>query len=163
LLRRLAYTPIRRLAVVLGKWGGKYALGIVQIAFAMLAGTLLFQMDWGPHLGVIILVMLVYGAMMAALGMLLGSLARTEGVAVAIGVISANVLGALGGCWWPIEITPAWMQKLQLFLPTGWAMHALHKLISFGYGLESVLVHVFGMLIVAVVLVGFSLRMFRFE
>jgi len=30
------------------------------------------------------------------------------------------------------------MQKLQLVLPTGWAMDALHKLISFGYGPGSV-------------------------
>ena len=30
-----------------------------------------------------------------------------------------------------IEVTPEWMQILQKFLPTGWTMDALHKLISF--------------------------------
>ena len=39
---------------------------------------------------------------------------RTEGQAVGIGVLATNVLAALGGCWWPIEITPAWMQTLAL-------------------------------------------------
>jgi hypothetical protein len=24
------------------------------------------------------------------------------------------ILAALGGCWWPIEITPPWMQSLSL-------------------------------------------------
>jgi ABC-type multidrug transport system permease subunit len=42
------------------------------------------------------------------------------------------ILAALGGCWWPIEIAPAWMQSLALALPTGWCMDALHKLVSFG-------------------------------
>ena len=163
LLRRLAYTPISRLSVVLGKWGGKLALGVVQIAFGMLAGTVLFKMNWGPDLAAVIAVMLVYGAMMAALGVVLGSVARTEGQAVAIGVIAANVLAALGGCWWPIEITPAWMQSIQLFIPTGWAMDALHKLISFAAGPASVAPHLLGMAAATAVLVALSVKVFRFE
>jgi len=131
LLRRLAYSPIDRLSVVVGKWGGKLALGLVQIAFAMIAGTVIFRMDWGPNLVMVVAVMIAYGGLMASIGMVLGSLARTEAQAAAIGVISSNILAALGGCWWPIEVTPPWMQKLQLFLPTGWAMDALHKLVSF--------------------------------
>ncbi len=163
LLRRLASTPISRLGVVLGKWGGKLAVGITQIAFAMLSGTLLFRMNWGPDLVMVCLVMLAYAGLMASLGVLLGSLVHTEGQGVAIGVISANVLAALGGCWWPIEITPAWMQALQLFLPTGWAMNALHKLISFNAGPASVVPHVVGMLVAGGVLMGLSARAFRFE
>jgi ABC-type multidrug transport system permease subunit len=163
LLRRLAYTPIPRAAVVLGKLGGKYAVGVVQIAFAMLAGTLIFGMDWGPDLAAVVVVLLVYAALTTALGVLLGSVARTEGQVVGIGVISSNVLAALGGCWWPIEITPPWAQALQLWLPTGWAMDALHKLISFGAGPASVVPHVAGMALAVAVLVWLSIRAFRFE
>ncbi|MFH1755982.1 MAG: ABC transporter permease, partial [Candidatus Latescibacterota bacterium] len=163
LLRRLASTPISRLSVVLGKWGGKLALGIIQIAFAMLAGTILFKMNWGADFAMVVLVLLVYGALMASIGILLGSLARSEGQAVGIGVIASNVLAALGGCWWPIEITPQWMQKMQLFLPTGWAMDALHKLISFGAGPGSVLPHVLGMTLITLLLIAVSVKAFRFQ
>lgn len=162
LLRRLASTPIGRASVVYGKWSGKLALGVVQVAFAMLAGTVLFSMDWGRELAMVVCVMLVYAAMMAALGMVVGSLARSEGQATGIGVVAANVLAALGGCWWPIEITPAWMQALQLFLPTGWAMDAMHKLISFGAGPASVLPHVIGMAAGTLVLLGAAARVFRY-
>jgi ABC-2 type transport system permease protein len=162
LLKRLAYTPIPRTSVVLGKWGGKLSVGLVQIAFAMLAGTLLFHMDWGPHLGWVIVIMIVYAALTAVLGMLLGSLAPSEGVAVAIGVVTANVLAALGGCWWPIEITPRWMQTLQLFLPTGWAMNGLHHLISFQSGPVAVLPHVIGMALGTVALLCLAVRAFRY-
>jgi ABC-2 type transport system permease protein len=162
LLKRLAYTPINRLAVVLGKWSGKLALGIIQIAFAMIAGTIL-KMHWGPNLPMVGVVMLAYGALMASAGLLLGSIARTEGQAAAIGVIFANVLAALGGCWWPIEVTPEWMQRLQLFLPTGWAMDALHKLVSFETSPAAVLPHVTVMVVGALVLLLLSTRVFRFE
>jgi ABC-type Na+ efflux pump permease subunit len=163
LLRRLAYTPISRLAIVLGKWGGKWFLGLVQIAFGMVVGTVLFKMNWGTDLAAVIAVMFVYGAFMAALGIILGSVSRSEGQAMGIGIIAANVLAALGGCWWPIEITPAWMQKLQLFLPTGWAMDALHKLISFGAGPTSVIPHVAGMLLGSIILIAVGTRVFRFD
>jgi ABC-type multidrug transport system permease subunit len=163
LLRRLAYTPISRTSIVLGKWGGKMVLGMVQIGFAMLTGSLLFKMDWGPDLAAVVLVMLAYGGLMAGIGLLLGSFARTEGQAVATGVLSANVLGALGGCWWPIEITPPAMQKLQLFLPTGWAMDALHRLVTFASGPSSVLPHVVGMTAAALALLLFAARIFRFD
>jgi hypothetical protein len=43
----------------------------------------------------------------------------------------ARPVAALGG-WWPSEITPDWMQLLQKVLPSGWAMGAMHRLISFG-------------------------------
>lgn len=163
LLRRLAYAPIRRRDIVLGKWVGKWLVGLVQIGFAMAAGTVLFKMNWGPDLGWVIAVMIVFGGLMAALGVILGSVARTEGQSIAIGVISANVLAALGGCWWPIEITPGWAQTLQLFLPTGWVMDALHKLISFGTGPGSTMPHLVGMLIGTVVLVGVAGKVFRYE
>lgn len=162
LLERLAYTPITRGSVVLGKWSGKLVLGLVQILFAMLVGSLLFHMDWGPNLWAVALVMLIYAALMASIGLLLGTIARTEGQAAAIGVIAANVLGALGGCWWPIEVAAPWMQTLQLFLPTGWAMHALHALVSFGAPPVRVLPHVAVMLATTCVLLAVAAKRFRY-
>jgi ABC-type Na+ efflux pump permease subunit len=163
LLRRLAYAPIQRPAIVVGKWGGKLLLGLVQIAFAMLVGTILFHMNWGPSFWMVCVVLVVNAGAMASIGLLLGTLARTEGIAVGIGVATSNVLAALGGCWWPIEITPPWMQKLQLFLPTGWAMDSMHHLISFGDPPATVLPHLAAMLITAAVLLAVSTRTFRFE
>jgi ABC-type multidrug transport system permease subunit len=163
LLRRLAYTPIPRLSVVLGKWGGKMSLGLVQIGFAMLAGRVIFQVHWGSELGVILLLMFVYAGLMAAVGVLLGSVVRSEGQAIAIGVVTSNIMAALGGCWWPIEVAPKWMQRIQPFLPTGWAMDGLHKLMFFDAGLAGVVPHLVGMVCAATVLLFVSARVFRYE
>lgn len=163
LLRRLAATPLGRGAVVAGKWGGKLTLGLVQIAFALLAGRLLFGLDWGPRLPMVLLVLLVYAALVAALGVLLGSLARTEGQAVGLGVITANILAGLGGCWWPIEVTPIWMQKLALALPTGMTMDALHRLVSFGRPAASALPHLVALAVLTLVSGWLAARLFRYE
>jgi ABC-2 type transport system permease protein len=163
ILRRLASAPMSRGAVVLGKWAARMALGIIQIAFAMLTGSVLFHIRWGANLPMVLLVLLCYGALAAALGMLLGNFGRTEGQVIGIGVLASNLLAGLGGCWWPIEITPLWAQKLALFLPTGWAMDALHKLVNFGASPAVVIPHVCVM-VVAAVAAGYTVaRSFRFE
>ncbi|MEK7404075.1 MAG: ABC transporter permease [Acidobacteriota bacterium] len=163
LLRRLASTPISRPAIVAGKWGARLALGLIQVAFAMLAGRLLFGVRWGPNWPAILLVAAAYAGLTAALGVLLGSLARSENQAVGIGVVATNVLAALGGCWWPIEIAPAWAQKLALALPTGWAMDALHKLVSFGAAPAAVVPHLAAMAAAALVAGWLAARSFRFQ
>ncbi len=163
LLKRLASTPISRGELVMGKWVGKMILGAVQIAFAMLVGAVLFGFDWGPSLPMILLVMLGWGALCASTGLWLGCIVRTEAQAAGIGVLAACVLAALGGCWWPIEVTPDWVQNLQKLVPPGWTMDALHKLVSFRAGAASAIPHVV-VLFVAAWVVGFlAARRFRYE
>jgi ABC-2 type transport system permease protein len=163
ILRRLASSPMSRGAVVLGKWGARMSLGVIQIAFAMIAGSLLFHVRWGPNLPTVVLVLLVYGSLAAALGMLLGNFGRTEGQVIGLGVIASNLFAGLGGCWWPIEITPLWTQKLALAFPTGWTMDALHKLMNFGASPASVLPNLC-VTAAAALVAGYVLsRSFRFQ
>jgi ABC-2 type transport system permease protein len=163
LLRRLASSPMPRSGIIAGKWGGRIALAAVQIGFAMVLGRFLFKVDWGPNLPMLLVVLFFYAALLAMVGIVLGNLVRTEGQAVGIGVLSANVLAAMGGCWWPIEITQPWMQKLALFLPTGWAMDAMHKLVSFGAPASSVLPHIGVMFAASIVMGWIAVRTFRFQ
>lgn len=163
LLRRLASAPISRQEVVSGKWAGRMLLATVQIGAALLFGTYLFKMDWGPNFGVVLIVLAAWAGFCASAGLLLGSIAKNEGQAAGLGVLAANVLAALGGCWWPIEVTPGWMQSLQNFLPTGWTMDALHKLISFQAGPSSVLTEVVLLVVGTVVVAALAVRQFQYQ
>ena len=96
LLRRLASTPMSRGDIVLGKWAARMTLGLIQAAFAMIAGTVIFGMDWGPDLPMIVAVLTGWAAVCASMGLLLGSLARSEGQANGIGVLSGIVLAPPG-------------------------------------------------------------------
>ena len=163
LFRRLASTPISRAQLVTGKWIGMLGLAVVQIGFAMLVGVWVFRMDWGPNLGMVLLILLAWAAFNASLGILLSSFARSEAQMSAGAVLSTMILAALGGCWWPIEITPGWMQSLAHCLPTGWAMDAMHHLISFGDGAASALPQLALLSLSALVLGLFAVRNFRYQ
>ena len=161
LLRRLASAPISKAEVIAGKWDGRMVLAAIQIVVALIFGTYLFKMDWGPHLATVILVLVVWGGFCASAGLWLGTVARTQAQAGGLGVLAANGLAALGGCWWPIEVTPEWMQFIQKLVPTGWTMDALHKLISFQAAPETVIPNI-AMLILATFVFGW-LAVRRFD
>lgn len=162
LLRRVASTPLPRAGVVGGKWASRMGLGIVQIGFAMAIGTALFDVDWGPDLGMVALVLLAWASLCAGLAIVSGNLARTEGQAIGLGVFAANLLAALGGCWWPIEVTPKWAQSLALAMPTGWTMGALHRLMSFQVGAAAALPHLVAIALAALVVGWIATRTFRY-
>jgi ABC-type multidrug transport system permease subunit len=82
---------------------------------------------------------------------------------IGAGVLASNVLAALGGCWWPIEVTPRWMQALASWLPTGWVMRALHELMFFESGPRGALPAILLLLAGALVLGAIAARRFRFQ
>ncbi|NNF48258.1 MAG: ABC transporter permease, partial [Woeseiaceae bacterium] len=151
LLRRLASAPISRAEVLAGKWEARMVLAAIQVTIALLFGTFLFKMEWGPNIAMVIIVLAAWACFCASAGLWLGTVAKTEAQAGGLGVLAANLLAALGGCWWPIEITPDWMQMIQKMIPTGWTMDALHKLISFQADAMSVIPNVLLLVAAAVV------------
>ena len=163
LLRRLASTPISRGEVVAGRWLSNVGLGLIQIAWAIAVGTFLFGVDWGPHPFAIALVLVPWAGLCSGLALVLASLARTEGQVVGTGVLASNLLAALGGCWWPIEVAPGWMQDLAALLPTGWTMKGLHALVNFGHPPVSVWPQVLALSLATLAVTWLGARLFRYE
>jgi ABC-2 type transport system permease protein len=163
LLRRLASAPISRGSIVSGKWAARMALGVVQIGFAMIVGRVLFQVDWGGNLPMVALVLAAWAALNASLALLLASIARTQAQTAGIGVVTTMALAALGGCWWPIEIAPAWMQSVALALPSGWTMDAMHRLVSFGDPATAALPHVLALATSTVAAGWAGTKAFRYQ
>jgi ABC-type multidrug transport system permease subunit len=120
-------------------------------------------MSWGAALPMVIVILIAWAAFNASLALVLGSLARSQPQAAGIGVLGTMILAALGGCWWPIEITPPWMQSLAAALPTGWAMDALHRLVHFGDTAASAAPHAAALGFGALVLGWIGARVFRYQ
>jgi ABC-type multidrug transport system permease subunit len=134
-LRRMRVHPVSRGALLGGKIIGLILLGAVQVAVFLAAGKWWFGVDWGDSGLGVLLVLLVYAWVAAALGVLLGSVVRGEEKVTGLCILLGLVMAALGGCWWPLEVVPQHVRTLAYLFPTGWAMDALHQLITYGNGL----------------------------
>jgi ABC-2 type transport system permease protein len=137
-IRRLMVHPVRNLELVMGKIYGLMLLGAVQIVFFLAVGKFALGVNLGANLPAVTLTLLVLGWVGSSVGVLVGSVFASEDRVVGLCVLVSLLMGALGGCWWPLEIAPPALQIVALCLPTGWALKALHQLISFGSGLEAV-------------------------
>jgi ABC-type multidrug transport system permease subunit len=111
----------------------------------------LFGIDfaWGPNFWAVILVALPLAFSAAALALFFGGIFRTTQQADSLAWLIGIVFSALGGCWWPLEVMPDFALVLARFFPTYWAMTALHGVVTFGRGLDAVVLP-------ALVLVGFG-------
>ena len=161
-LRRLASAPLSRGEIVAGKWLGRMLLATAQVAFAMAVGTLFFGMDWGPALPLVAFILLGWAAVCASAGLLIGSLGRSQAEVAGAGMMATMLLAALGGAWWPLEVTPDWMQALQKAVPSGWTMDALHRLVLFGDGGAVVLPHLVALAVTTIALGALAAWRFRF-
>jgi ABC-type Na+ efflux pump permease subunit len=162
MLCRLASSPISRGEIIAGKWLGRMLLAIAQIGFAMVVGTALFGMVWGPSLPMIIVVLLGWATFCASLGLLVGAVGRNQAEVGGIGMFLTMIMAALGGAWWPIEVTPDWMQSLQKVVPAGWTMDSIHRLVSFGDAPVSALPHLIALVLSAAFLGWIAARVFKF-
>jgi ABC-2 type transport system permease protein len=137
-LRRLATAPVSHLEIVAGKIGGRFVIAAVQITVLVVMGVAanrLFGVEIGDRPFQMWLVLLLFGLVVAPLGVAVGGWIRDPDRAANVGVMATMAMAAFGGCWWPIEVVSKPLKTISLMIPSGWAMRALHGLISFGRSL----------------------------
>jgi ABC-type multidrug transport system permease subunit len=131
-LRRLVVHPIRRHELVWGKIYGRFLLGLVQSSVMLVFGAFVLKVPvFRDPLG-ILLIVAAYAWTCASFGVLIGATAKNPDKIVGLCILAALLMAAIGGCWWPLEIAPQWLQSAAHCIPAGWAMDGFHQLISFG-------------------------------
>jgi ABC-2 type transport system permease protein len=162
-LRRLLATPASRGEIVGGKVLGVASMSAFEAAILVGFGATVFHVPWGsaPLAVVAVLGSLVLAS--TGLGIMMSVLVRTRSQLSAIAPVMTTALAMLGGCYWPVEITPPAMQKIALLTPTGWAMFGLKNTVARGMGLESVLVPCAVLLSMAAVFFAVGLSRLRLE
>jgi len=163
LLRRLASTPCLNREILLGKLLGRLFMGFLQIIILLSVSVLVFDVYLGHSALGWVLCLLPYTFACGALGLLMGCFFRNEDQAGILGWIPAILMAALGGCWWPKEIAPDYLNTIGYLFPPAWAVDGLQQLISFGRGADSVLVHAAVLWGFFILFMGLCVRFIRYD
>jgi ABC-2 type transport system permease protein len=157
-LPRLLVSPTNSAQVLIGKIFGVYLTGVIQMLILIVACSLLFGIQWGDPLGILVLVLAaVFGA--TGWGMLITSLARTPGQVSNIGTAIMLTFGILGGSFIQTSIMPGWFQWLSRITPNSWGLDGF-TILGLGGALADLGKPLLGLALMGVILFGLSVVLF---
>ncbi len=163
-LRRLRLAPVSAGAIVASRVAVSVLTALVQTAVFLAVATMPFfglklTGDWW------LVVPLVVCATVAfmSIGLLAGSLAKTEEAANGISQIIVLPMSFLSGSFFPTDDMPGWLKAVSEALPLRHLVTASQSVLSRGGGVTDALPTMGGLLLFAAVLTGISWKLFRWE
>lgn len=163
LLRRLISTGVSGRQIVSGKVLAMVVITFLQQLLLVILGQAAFGVDYFSSPVALFMTMLSLSVLAASFGLLISSLFRSEQAIIATTVISAQLLAALGGAWFPLEVTSASFSRIAHFFPTAWIMDSLHGITLSDWGIAEVLRPLGFVWIWIVVIFGLAVWRFRPE
>ena len=127
-LDRLRTTPTPLGVIVLAKLSARFAIGLAQMCVLFTVGRAAFGVSLGraPWALVLPTAGIVFAG--TAFGLVVAGVTQSREAVLPIGSIAILTMAAMGGCWWPLDLEPHWMQRAALLFPTTWAMDAYNDL-----------------------------------
>ena len=139
-LQRLLTTATKRSHILLGHYLAIFVLLFAQFLVLILFGQIILKVDYFRLPGATLLVALTSSLCIAALGLMIGVVAKSEEQAIAFSLIPMFVFAGLGGAWTPLEYTSATFQAIGHVTPVAWAMDGFKNITVRLLGFESVLI-----------------------
>ena len=119
--------PIAPRAIVAGKTLSVFVLGLASFLTVYAVTAMFFDANWGPPAAVVAVIVATTAAV-AALSVLVTSLARTDAQAEGYTSILTFGLALLGGNFVTPGAAPELLQSLSRLTPNGWALGAFTDL-----------------------------------
>lgn len=162
-IQRLLTTHVTRRQVIAGKSLAMFIVTMLQQVLLIGLGQFVFGVDYLRDPAALLLAMVTLSGFAACLGLLLATVFRSEQAVIATTVIVSMLLSALGGAWFPLEVTGAGFARIAHFVPTSWVLDSFRGIILKGWGVPDVLVPLGIVWIFTLAIFSVAVWRFRFE
>ena len=152
-LQRLVTTGISRFEILFGHFLAMTTVIFLQLLILAAFGQLFLRLDYFGHPAATLLILITTATATGAMGLLIGTLAKTSEMAVVFSLVPMFIFSGLGGAWTPLEYASEAMQSVAKFTPVAWTITSLKDILGRGMGLEAVWM-------AGVVLLGFTALFF---
>lgn len=136
---RLAASATPRGAILTGKALVAYLLQLVQVLTVLLLGALAFGYRPKGSVTALLLAVLAFAAVLAALGVAIALWAPSHDLALSLSNIIGMLAAGIGGVFCTVSSLPDWAQHAARFSPAYWAIDAIHSVSLDGAGVTDVL------------------------
>lgn len=160
-LQRMLTTPIRRAEVIGGHLLAMFLVVFVQETILVILGQYAFGVDYFRQPWAVLVMMVVLALWAASLGLLIGAISKKEDQVIVLSLVAMFIFAAMGGAWFPLEVTGKTFAAIGHVMPTAWAIDGFQNIVMRGLGFTSVLLPA-GMLMLYT-LAFFALAVWRFK
>ncbi len=142
---RLRTHPVSYATVLGGKTIVFLAVALIQFALMLLVGVFLFpllglpKLDVSGRLPLLFIVAFFAGLAAVGLGLLLGTIAKSQEQSAPFGATLVVILAAIGGVWVPVFAMPKLMQTLSNLSPMNWGLNAFYDVFLRNIGFVEIL------------------------
>jgi ABC-2 type transport system permease protein len=161
-LQRMAVMPVSRSTLLAGKILARFCLGLLQFLVVFIVGALL-GMDFGKDPLALLLLVIVYTLSVTALSFAVGAGLKNPAQASGLSLLLTMILAPLGGAWWPISLSPKFMQIIGHVSPVAWAMDGFTALTYNGAYLADILVPLAVLLGMTILAFAIAIPRFRYQ
>jgi len=142
---RLRTQPVSYAIVLGGKALVFLAVALLQFALMLLVGIYLFplidlpKLDVTGRLPLLFLVAFFAGLAAVGLGLLLGTIAKSQEQSAPFGATFVVILAAIGGVWVPVFAMPKFMQVISNVSPMNWGLNAFYDVFLRNVGFSEII------------------------
>ena len=164
LLRRLRLAPVSTGSVVLARVGVSLLVALVQMAlFLLIATTPYFGLKLTPGWWAAIPVLICGTLAFMAIGLLVGSFAKTQQAATAIANLIILPMAFLGGAFIPLDFAPPWLRDASYVMPLRYLVTGMQDVMARGEGPGAALPAIGILAALTVALTLIAVRVFRWD
>lgn len=162
-LQRLLTTSASRVQILLGHYLAIFLLLLAQFAILILFGQFALQLKYFSQPLATLLIALTSALCIAALGLLIGAVAKSEELVIGLSLICMFVMAGLGGAWVPLEVTGETFRAIGHITPLAWAMDGFKNVLIRGQGLQAALLPAAALLGYTLLFFGLAAWKFKYE
>jgi ABC-2 type transport system permease protein len=160
-LQRLMTTAMKPWEIVAGHLLAMFGLVFLQTAMLVIFGQLALNVNYLREPLGTLLVSVALGLWVAAMGLLIGVIAKADDQVILYSMVAMFLFSALGGTWFPLEAAGGAFAAIGKAMPSYWAMNGYQNILIRGLGFESAWMPTLMLLVYA--LGFFALAVWRFR
>jgi len=162
-LQRMLTTSMRRWEIIAGHLLAMFTVVLLQQTLLVVFAQVFLNVNYLAQPLATLLVMVSFGAWIAALGLFISTIAKTDEQAVMWSLLAMFILTALAGAWFPLDVTGQLFNTIGHLTPGAWAMDGFQNIVVRGLGLASVVVPALVLWGFAALFFGLAVWRFKFE
>lgn len=136
-LQRLMTTAMRPWEIVAGHLLAMFSVTFLQTAMLVVFGQLVLGVNYLREPLGVLLVSAALGLWVSSMGLLIGVLAKGDDQVILFSMLAMFIFSALGGTWFPLEVSGGAFAAIGKLMPSAWAMTGLQNILIRGLGLSS--------------------------